>query len=131
MDDQVRRRIRTVLPDCRLTFVRSRSQLVKCLCTEGFDLVLIGSQFESVGPLAGLSDAVRTQPACPVVCLATRAFGPWTQHPGTYAEFRSACLERGAYDTLDLTRWRDDTEGNAHVRHLLESVPLIGHGAGE
>ena len=125
VEDEARRRMRAVLSDCRLTFVRTLSQLTGCLRTEGFDLLLIGSRFDA-GSLAALSEALRIQPACPVVCLATRALGPWT-NPCTYAEFRSACLELGAYDTVDLARWRDP-EDNLRLRELLESAPFIRFG---
>jgi hypothetical protein len=126
MDDGARRRMRTVLAACRLTFVRNAVQLSTCLEVEAFGLVLVGSRFDAGRVAAALHAAVRTRPDCPVVCVATTAFSVGGQ-PSCYTAFRSECLALGAYDTLDLTRWPDDPQGNAGLRSLFDSV-LSGRG---
>lgn len=125
IDDGARRRMRAVLATCRLTFVQSCGQLAGCLANEPFDLVLIGSRFDAGRAGAALDAALRTRPSCPVVCVATAAFNVHAG-PSCYTAFRSECLQLGAYDTLDLTRWHDDAQGNAYLRALLESVLRAG-----
>jgi hypothetical protein len=121
IDDGARRRMRAVLAACRLTFVQNCGQLAGCLAAEPFDLVLIGSRFDAGRSAAALDAALRIRPACPVVCVATGAFPP-REGPSCYTAFRSDCLQLGAYDTLDLTRWHDDAQGNAYLRALLQSA---------
>lgn len=129
VDECARRRMRAVLSACRLTFVQTRRQLRECLAAEPFNLLLVGSRFDGGQALEAVRDAMDAGPPCPVVCVAT---GGWesAQKPWQYTEFRSRCLELGAYDTLDLMRWRDDEHGNAFVRALLASV-LKGEGPAE
>ena len=120
VDDAGRRRVRRMLAAWRLTFVHTRRQLGACLGVEAFDLVLIGSHFDSGQATRALQLVRQATPSVPVICAITRpltAAAPWT-----YSAFRSACLALGAYDTLDFTRWRDDAHGDAHLRALLESV---------
>jgi hypothetical protein len=113
--------MRGVLATCRLTFVQSSRQLADCLASEQFGLVVIGSAFHFGRVADALQTAVRVNPSCPVLCVVTRPFGPLAE-PSSYTAFRSQCLALGAYDALDLTRWRDDAQGNAYLRSLLESV---------
>lgn len=120
--------MRGVLSACRLTFVQSGRQLADCLKRERFSLVLIGSGFAGGHAIAALDAAVRASASCPVLCVATAPFGPHSE-PSSYSAFRSQCLHLGAYDTLDLTRWRDDGQGNAYLRSLLESVLHAERGA--
>ena len=125
VDEAARRRMRGVLAACRLTFVQNHRQLGECLAVEGFGLVVLGSGFHFGHAVEALEAALRANPSCPIVCVATRPFGPLAK-PSCYSAFRSQCLERGAYDTLDLTHWRDDAQGNAYLRSLLESVLRSG-----
>ena len=121
VDECTRRRMRAVLAACRLTFVQTRRQLRDCIASEPFNLALVGSRFDGGQAFEAVADAVRAGASCPVVCVATGGWGA-AQQPWQYTEFRSRCLELGAYDTLDLTRWRNDEHGNALVRGLLGSV---------
>jgi hypothetical protein len=121
VDESRRRRLRAILAGCRLTFVQTRRQFRDCLAAEPFSLALLGSRFDAGQAFGALQDAVDAGTACPVLCLATGGTGT-PDKPWKYTEFRSVCLELGAYDTLDLTRWTDDEHGNACVRALLDSV---------
>lgn len=121
VDECTRRRMRAVLGACRLTFVQTRRQLRDCLAGEPFDLLLVGSRFDGGQALEAVRDAMHAGPPCPVVGIATGGW-PSAHKAWQYTEFRSRCLELGAYDTLDLSRWRDDEHGNAFVRGLLASV---------
>jgi hypothetical protein len=121
VDECRRRRMRAILAGCRLTFVQTRRQLRDCLAAEPFSLALIGSRFDFGQAIEALRETVRAGPPCPVLCVATGGSGT-PERPWSYTAFRSICLEIGAYDTLDLTRWTDDEPGNACVRGLLDSV---------
>lgn len=121
VDDAVLRRVRHILSSCRVTFVRNRQRLEEAL-GERFDLVLIGSEFDAGRPLPAIDRAVRGASDTPVVCVITRHDNEGCVGGWRYTAFRSACLELGACDTLDFTRWRDDLEGNAQLRTLISSV---------
>lgn len=113
----VRQRIRNVVPDCQLRFVRNGEELLREI--DHCDLLILGAHFDESTAVAALERVVARRERFPVVCVrgVRTRYGRRSLHA-----LRMALNELGAANFIDLLDYPDDEAGNAHVRALLEHL---------
>jgi hypothetical protein len=118
----LQRRIRSILPECELRFVRSGSELARELDEAHCDLMIVEVHFDESTAVAALKCALSRQASYPIVCLRGV---PFAKLRGRALDaLRMALGELGAQHYIDLLQYADDEIGNARVRSMLERLML-------
>jgi hypothetical protein len=113
----VQPRIRTLLPECELRFVRSGSELVRALDEARCALLIVQVHFDESAALAALRCVISCGQNFPVICVRDVA----CDKPGhaVLGSLRMALGGVTARQFIDLVEHRDDEAGNARVRGVL------------
>jgi hypothetical protein len=118
---ELERRIRAILPECELRFVRTRHELLDELDAGRCDMLIVGTHFDESTAMAAIERVVARDEAFPVVCIRGRPFRTALGKP-TVDAFRTASGALGAENFIDLLEYPDDDAGNARVRAMLEGL---------
>jgi hypothetical protein len=113
-------RIRAILPECEVCFVRTGAQLVRALDDSRWDMLIVGMHFDESSAIAALERVLARDETFPVVCVRGVPFDRLGQ-PALHA-LRMALGELGAQNFIDLLEYPDDALGNARVRAMLERL---------
>lgn len=113
-------RIRAILHECELYFVRTGAELVRSLDESRWDMLIVGMHFDESSAIAALERVLARGETFPVVCVRGMPFGRLGQ-PALDA-LRMALGELGAQNFIDLLEYPDDALGNARVRAMLERL---------
>jgi hypothetical protein len=116
----LQRRIRAILPDCELRFVRTSAELLRALEETPCDLLIIGLHFDQSSAMQALQRVLAREGTFPVVCVHGLPFSR-LGHPALQAS-RLALSELGAHNFIDLLQYPDDALGNARVSAMLEGL---------
>lgn len=114
------RRLTEVLNGHELAFARTLSEAQRLLAQAGFDLIVIGVQFDD-SRMFDLVRHVRSggQGEPPVACVRCQRFvSPALSIEGLEIAARAVACNL----FLDLTKYPDDAGGNAEVRKRLEAL---------
>src|SRR5918994_6886857 len=118
----LQRRIRSILPECELRFVRSGSELARELDEAHCDLMIVEVHFDESTAVAALKCALSRQASYPIVCLRGV---PFAKLRGRALDaLRMALGEFAAQHFIDLLQYADDEIGNARVRSMLARLML-------
>ena len=117
---ELRRRIRTVLPACRLCFVDTGAQLARALDEARCDMVIVGLHFDDSSAVAALERVMSREETFPVVCVRGRPFSRLGET--AIDASRLALRQIGAHNFIDLLEYPDDALGNARVQAMLERL---------
>jgi DNA-binding response OmpR family regulator len=114
------RRLTEVLSGHELAFARSLREAQRLLGQTGFDLIVIGVQFDD-SRMFDLVRHVRSvgQDKPPVACVRCQRF----TSPALSIEGLEIAAQAATCNVfVDLTKYSDDASGNAEVRKLLEGL---------
>jgi len=114
------RRLAAILSGHELVFARALGEAQRLLTERKFDLILIGVNFDD-SRMFDLVRHVRStgQAEPPVACVRSHRF----QSPALSIEGLEIAARAAACNLfLDLTKYPDDTAGNAEARKLLEGL---------
>jgi CheY-like chemotaxis protein len=114
------RRLSEVLNGHELAFARTLSEAQRLLAQVGFDLIVIGVQFDD-SRMFDLVRHVRSsgQDKPPVACVRIHRF----VSPALSIEGLELAAEAATCNVfIDFTKYPDDERGNAEVRQRLEAL---------
>jgi DNA-binding NtrC family response regulator len=115
------RRLSAILSGCDLVFVRTLEQAERAIEHTQFDLILVSVHFDESRMFDFLRhlQARGTHAQCPVVCTRSYRFvSPAISTNGLEITVKTL----GCKLLLDLTKYRDDAQGNAAIRQLLDKL---------
>jgi hypothetical protein len=120
---QAHRRLIAILPGHELSFVSTFTDADAALKADGFNLLMVGTQFDEsrVFDLLRSLKADANYSRIPVICFRGIKFAA-TYDKSLLQIVETACKEMGAAHVFDLVAFPDDARGNAHVRSVTNRV---------